>query len=404
LFVIAFCAGILVAFGKQMQWLSIDINTFWVSFLVFGSLFFTTVNQTILSIFNMLGHRIAFSGFNLATMAGILIIAIIFVKLWGFTAEYWLAGQILSYILVGLLALERLSNILSAKVGNYSINCDLHGENTLDALNFMIPLAISTGLYWIQMQSYRFILDGTSSVVYVGLFVAGYNIAASVISTVENVLAQYFQPQYYRNITNSAVEVQYLAWTRYVGIIFPELVVTLVFVIVMAPFFAKVLLGNGFYAAWTYVIWGGLVETIRAFLGAYHLLAHANMKTRILLPSNIFGAAFMLLAGFYLIPLWHGHGAGFSLVVAGLASLLCLQYSLKREISCNFPWANVIRALSVSLVLPLFLLIFWMIGVNGETTSDLMLIFAFIGGTYCIILIYIYKHCFLPDEHDSKTG
>ncbi len=302
------------------------INIYWLLLLVCGNLFFGTINQVVVPGLNLLGHRGWFTVLTVATVAASLIFAVALT--WSIlpTAEYWLSGLLIGQLIVGLVGKKIFfGKLLRVNLVN-NIRPKLSHSHIRNLLRFAWPVAIAVGLGWVQSQGYRYLMEERLGLIQLGLFVAGYGISSGLIAGFESIFTTYFQPKFYKQISNENIDDQFSAWYEYAQAILPSLLLTSIFIVATAPELTQLLLGSAYRQSAQFVVWGALAEAARIATAVFGMAAHARMNTKLLLVPNLAGATLSVLLIWYLMPLYGSDGAGLGLVFSSLVTLLLTVY------------------------------------------------------------------------------
>jgi O-antigen/teichoic acid export membrane protein len=179
-------------------------------------------------------------------------------------------------------------------------------------------------------------MESQIGLIQLGLFVAGYSISAGFIYGFESILTAYYQPRLYRDVSYENPLQQVSAWQAYASTIIPSLMLTVAFVIMLAPELTRLFLGEKFQTAAEYLVWGGLAEAARVLIGAYSLIAHVFMRTSWLIIPNVIGASLSIILCAMLIPKYGAAGAGIALVSSGFAVVLVMHILLAQHVAGGF--------------------------------------------------------------------
>lgn len=322
--------------------ISFGIPTEWLIALVCGSLIFNTVNQTAIPCLNLLGDSRRFILLTVATLIASFVAAVTLVLIVHQTAEYWILGILLGQALLALVGARDLFARL--RRGNLApIHQPIDRQHLMALFAFSWPVAIAAGLGWVQAQGYRYLMVEYLGLAQVGLFVAGYGLSAGIIAGFESVLTTYFQPRLYRDASTTDPQLQTKAWRRYASAVIPSLVLTVGLLIVLAPDLTRLLLGEKFQAAASFVIWGALAEAARVLAGVYSLLAHVHMRTRWLIWPNVIGALASIAACTILMPILGAHGTGLSLTFSAIITAILMHTILLKKIDVGISKFTVLR-------------------------------------------------------------
>lgn len=335
LLVVLFAAiGLPILYVTGMVHIGISIG--WLIFLVCGSLLFNTINQTAIPSLNMLGDSGRFVLLSVGTIAASFACAVLLVQMVQPSAQYWLLGLLMGQTLLGVIGTKVLFTQLQ-NTESVHVPTAIRKQHLQVLFSFAWPLAIAAGLGWVQGQGYRYIMEGQLGLAQLGLFVAGYGISAGMIAGFESVLTTYFQPRLYRDVSMAHPVMQAQAWRRYAAAVIPSLLLTVAFIVILAPELTRLFLGEKFQSAADYVIWGALAEAARVLMGIYSLIAHVYMRTRWLVIPNLVGAALSITLSVLLIPEFGAVGAGMGLVLSGFAAVATIHVLLARRVDGGVP-------------------------------------------------------------------
>lgn len=309
----------------------------WIVALVCASLIFNTINQTSIPSLNMLGDTRGFVALSVATLAASFVCAVALVETMQTSAQYWVLGLLLGQMLLAVVGTQ----MLFAKLGLHGVpataTLGIRGRNLQVLFDFAWPVALAAGLGWVQLQGYRYIMESHLGMAQLGLFVAGYSISAGMIAGFESILTAYFQPRLYRDANKDHPAEQAQAWRRYASAVIPSLILTVALIVLLAPEFTRILLGERFQGAASFVVWGALAEAARVLAGVYSLIAHVYMRTRWLIVPTAVGAALSIVLCVLLIPPLGTQGAGIALASAGFVVVSLLHILLAHRAGGSVP-------------------------------------------------------------------
>lgn len=303
----------------------------WLLALVCGSLLFNTANQTLVPSLNLLEFRGWFISLTLLTIISGFLFSLLLVLYFEPRAEYWLLGQLIGQTLLAFAG----GKVLFDRVSNPDSEIKVSSGHIRALFLFAWPIAISVGLNWVQTQGYRFLMESMAGLSALGLFAAGYSVSAGLIAAVETILATYFQPRFYKRISDGTRDGESAGWNEYARVMLPALVLTGIFIAILAPEIARLLLGPAFQSASVYISWAAGVEVLRATAGIFGLVAHARMKTRLLLLPYAIGASVAILLVWLLLPGFGPVGAGAALVAAGIFTLVSMYLLMRGQLAMS---------------------------------------------------------------------
>ncbi|MFT3735700.1 MAG: oligosaccharide flippase family protein [Rhodocyclaceae bacterium] len=323
----------------------------WLLWLIAGSLFFNTLNQTLIPSLNLLGFGAWFVVLTLATLVVGLVLALILALYGRPDAEYWLSGLLAGQAVVGLAGWWVFSRKINPPQGGRQ---PPGRAQYMSLFMFAWPIVLSAALGWIQTQGYRFVLSATTGLESLGLFVVGYGLAAGLVAGLESVLTTWLHPIFYRQLSDGQAAQVERAWNGYAAAILPSMLLFTCLVVASAPWVTRLLLGPQYAASSIFVVWGALAELLRVLASVYGMAAHARMKTSWLLVPAAAGAVLATVLVSSLVPPYAGAGAAAALCVTGLVVVLLWHLRIRREISISLPARDMLAALAMGGVLLLF--------------------------------------------------
>jgi O-antigen/teichoic acid export membrane protein len=273
----------------------------------------------------MLGDARGFTYLSVATLVVSFVCAVALVNTMQKTAQYWVLGLILGQMLLAVIGSKMLLAKLKLLNDSATMSPNISRLHIRVLFHFSWPVALAAGFGWVQLQGYRFIMESQLGLAQLGLFVAGYSISSGLISSFESILTAYLQPRFYRETNKDLPSDQAKAWRQYASVVIPSLILTVTLIITLAPEFTRVLLGERFQEAASFVVWGALAEAARVLCGVYSLIAHVYMRTRWLIVPNAVGAALSIVLCVLLLPQLGAQGAGIALSLAGFVVVAMLH-------------------------------------------------------------------------------
>jgi len=264
-----------------------QVTSFWLIVLVSGTVFFNSINQVLLSYFNMINMRMTWAVFTILTIWTGLLFSWCFTKQ-GAYAEYWISGQLLGQALFALLALLPFIKNSPSSATGYKMT--FNKPQLSKVTQFAVPIGIAVILSWFQFSSYRLLLGQFSTLAFLGFFAAGYAVSSGIMLAYETTLQQYFNPLFYKMISGKDTDTINGVWQQYMNCALPMLLVTTLFIVFLAKPVMTLIVDPKYWAASNFIIIGALVETMRVLGNCYGLAMHARLKTKLLIMPQIIGA------------------------------------------------------------------------------------------------------------------
>lgn len=387
---VALLSGILAYFFGVALRFSWANQVIIISLLVSVSILVTTVNQTLIPTFNLLGFRYWWLSLSLVTVWS----GIGFAWLWtGYSREavYWQGGMLGGMAIGALLAVPPFIYVFSSKLSRADDEC-ISAVGARGALSFMLPLSLVVGLNWAQYQSYRFVLGEVASLAFLGIFAAGYMVSQGVFGVFETTAQQIFHPIFYRSIyAAKTVEGQGGCWRDYASVMIPLTVLTAVFVMVLADVGCKILISPAYrQQSVVFAVGGAVLEASRVIGNIYAMAAHATLRTRFLVAPQLLGAGIAIILLLTLIRVWADPSVGVlvSLFIAAFVYVVAMHRMAFREFKLNCDW-GMLWALRPVLFSTASIVVVWLISLFFFSVLSVLLRVLFVSIIYIVTSWYI---------------
>lgn len=343
---------------------------------------------------NLIGHRLLYVLFaNSAVWGGLLF------ALWYSTVkaspEMWLLGIFCGFLL------SSLSYVLFDRYANANVPAHISGQvNTLPfdrwtVFTFVWPQAIIYTLYWIQSQSYRFVLTSVADIATVGLFAAGYMMCSVPMQTFETLFNEFYSPTLFRALKGHDAEGMTQAWNAYAAAYIPAVMLFGAFLAGNAAFMVKLLLGEQFQAVTSILLWPALTETFRAISSVLYQLGLVKLDMSVNVLPVVVGALIAPVFVYLLAPYEPLLGTALALLAAGVAVLIVVIPLSCRALPVVWPIRRILYA--AALGAPLYLMGWIMRVVLGELNDSEAVIALTISGLLMVGLQYVMAKSWLRE-------
>lgn len=318
-------------------------------------IYFGTWNSTLIPALNMLNFRRSFVGLTVFTLVFSLAFSMLFVLSVQRTALFWLLGQISGLLLLSAAALYYFFRKVLV---DSSVPVQFRGGALSGIYKFSLPLLVTSFFMWVQGQSYRVVVEKNIGAEFLGLLAVGLGVASSIGAAVESMLQQIYYPIYYREINTEDHEHRTAAWRKMAGVMLPLYLLVMLFVSFLADHLVTVLVDHKFRAAALFTVFGAWIEFSRVSTNILASVAHSEMRTDHLATPFAFGGGVTaagvivgsLLPGYrYYVPL--------ALLLGGMCTLYLMLRSMRKIMPLRIDRAQLKLAATLSLPLPLALLI-----------------------------------------------
>lgn len=349
---------------------------------------------------NLIGHRFLYALFmNIAAWGGLLL-AIWWSKQEA-SPELWLLGMFFGFLL------SSLSYVLLDRYARRTIPVRSEVSSVLPfdwktMSMFVGPQAIAFLFFWIQTQSYRFVLSWVTDITTVGLFAAGYMICSVPMQTFESLFNEFYSPTMFRALKGQDREGIARAWNNYAAAYIPAVILFGAFLIGNATFLVKLLLGEQFQVIASILIWPALTETFRAISSTLHQLGLAKVDMTVNILPVMIGAFVAPTLVYLLAPSEPLLGTALALLAAAGAAFTAVIPISCRALPVVWPVRRILYA--AVLAVPLCFL-GRVMGVGfGELSESEAMIALIISGLAMVLLQYVMAKEWLRQGRPEVSG
>jgi O-antigen/teichoic acid export membrane protein len=145
-------------------------------------------------------------------------------------------------------------------------------------------------------------------------------------------------------------------------------------VVAAAPELTRLMLAEGYKDSSQFVVWGAIAELARVATGVYGMVAHARMKTRLLIVPNAIGVVISITMILLLMPKYGAAGVGFALALAGISVFMATYIATRMELVTTLPFRLLIQGGVMGVALMVVASIARKIMGAGEIVTALMLL------------------------------
>jgi O-antigen/teichoic acid export membrane protein len=383
-----FLIVLILTFILQYNYRIINGFSLNVTVLLVGLIFLTTAISSFgTTSLNILGFRTAFVLFTNFTVWGSLLFSLLFVTL-NKNALNWTLGQICG-LTMGCISLmfffDKANNKFEKKINNEEVIFSVKS-----IFNFSWPILITAALWWIQSQSYKFIISSKQGIANVGYFAIGYSLGSMPIALYESIIGQYLEPKFLKSLLNQNEQGKGKAWDKYASVYLPGLILSTILTLVSIKYAAKILLNESYQeAAINIAIGAVLIECVRAAGSMMYHLGTAKMDNKItILPVSV---------GAILSPLFVYIFSNYSPIFGTLSGLFItniIVFSIiiifsKKALPINWPISKIITTLLYCI--PIIILTLVMNNLYPNASWFYSFLFIIINLVYVLIVIYFSK-------------
>jgi O-antigen/teichoic acid export membrane protein len=328
----------------------------WTSVAMFAAVVAGTWNATLIPMLNMLGFRDSSVLWSIVTILIGLVCGLIFVMLWP-SATAWFAGQAVG-MGIGALGARFILSQQAIRVCHAQESCYLIDRRTV--LSYCLPLALATGLMWLQLSGYRFLIKDYWGLAQLGFMAVGLQLAGQISALAESLATQFLYPLFYRRVSaHEEHDAVVFAFSDLLNTLVPVYFVLTGLIVLSAPYLLKLLVASQFQDAIAFVMLGAGIELCRVLGNLLSNAAHIRRKTKSLALPYAAGAVTSLIL-IFLAGLWQWEmlWVGVALISGAVAMFLVMLISMYRQVKFRL---DVVRCfIGAAIMLTMMLLVVWM--------------------------------------------
>ena len=328
----------------------------WASTAMFAAVVAGTWNATLIPMLNMLGFRAASVLWSIITVITGLVCSIFFV-MWLPSATAWFAGQAIG---MGIGSLGAKHVLRQYALQTKSIQGSLPLIDRRTVLSYCLPLALATGLMWLQLSGYRFLIEGYWGLAKLGFMVVGLQLAGQISALAESLAMQFLNPLFYRRVSaHEENDEVVLAFSDLLNTLVPVYFVLTGLIVLSAPYLLKLLVAAQYQDAISFVMLGAGIELCRVLGNLLSNAAHIRRKTKSLALPYAAGSVTTLIL-ICLAGVWQREmiWVGAALISGAMAMFLVMLISMYRQVNFRL---DVGRCFSgAAMLLAMVLLVGWM--------------------------------------------
>lgn len=310
--------------------------------LVAVSLVFFNLQQTSVTLVNILGDRAWFVILANGSLLISITLSVAFVLLIARTAELWLIGFFAGY---GLVLPMTFRLIIKRQAQIQSSEKELASSILSSrAFAFVMPLAVSSTSVWVQGYGYRTVIAANTSESVLGIFTLGLTLGFAPMAVVTKIVTDYLTPAFYKDIAHQPEERQLEAWRSFSSRYVSAALVAAPLIAVSGPFLARFLLASTYWNyAWLGVFGAGF-QMLMMIYGSYVMLAQGMRANGLLVLPNLVASA-MLIGAVALLSLWRPLvGSGLGLIIGGTMLNVATAWRFHRKYKLTLAWRTWFEA------------------------------------------------------------
>jgi O-antigen/teichoic acid export membrane protein len=317
-----------------------------------------TWNATLIPMLNMLGFRAASVFWGIVT-AVVSLGSSIFLVVWLPSATAWFAGQAVGMALgaLGAKYVFQRHAIQQSRIASRGSAPALIDRQTI--LAYCLPLAMATGLMWLQQSGYRFVVEHYWGMAQLGFLVAGLQLAGQISLLVESLATQFFYPMFYRRCSDH-MDIDAIASAYYdlINTLLPVYLLTAGLIAATSQYLLYLLAAPQYQDSVAFLMVGAGIELCRLVGNLLSNAAHVTRKSiSLAIPYGV--GAFTALTLLVIVGtkqanfLW----TGYSLMIGAAAMMISMWVMTSRLLKIRTDWLRMLGTFSA--VTALYLLTYY---------------------------------------------
>jgi len=327
------------------------ITLFTFLLLLFFSILFMTLNQTIIPLLNMLHYRFSFTILTLLTSLGILVFGYIFIDINGAKSSGWLWGIVVSNVIFMFIGALILWNNLHESFATFLKNTrKITRENLKSILKFVLPLSIATLFMWLQNSGYRIVVEQKIGLEFLGFLGVGLAVSGQIAGVFESIAMQYFHPIYYEKISHSDLEGRTIAINELINKVLPIYLMLAIFLTFLAKYVVETLVDENYYGVYIFTIFGVWMEFFRMTTNLLGNISQSEMNTKkFILPYFVGSMATLFLVYFSSLTTEYKLYLPMALTIGGFITFIFMYISMKKLINFSINYILLFYAFLLSI-------------------------------------------------------
>ncbi len=307
-----------------------------------------TWNATLIPMLNMLGFRATSVFWSIVTAFVSLISSILFVQWWP-SSTAWLAGQSIGMIVggvgAGVFLRQRTTLMFSKILQNSLIDKKIF-------LTYCAPLALATGLMWMQLSGYRFLVEYYWSLTQLGFLAMGFQLAAQLSALTESSVMQLIHPLFYKRISSNNEKLNNeIVFSDLLNTLIPVYLILSGMFLLMSQYVIKILMNPEYWDSIYYVIFGIFIEFCRIVGNLLGNAAQINKKTKSLTAPYFVGVivtfSSIFVVGFFDLDI---KLVAFSLFIGSISMLIVMIVNMYKQVRFTLDVKRIFFSFAVTML------------------------------------------------------
>lgn len=313
------------------------INNAHFALAIFLSICFGTWNNTYIFCLNLLENRYWFAILTSLTSFASLIGSICMILFWQESGVSWFVGQTLGFAGLTMISVSVLRNVSPVSTSTSLVGFAPLLKGCLSVWKFSSPMGLAAIFIWTQNAGYRFILEHSMGLKYLGLIGLGLGIAANISGAFEAVILQYLLPEFYKKAQTSKMEERKQIMNDFLRKSIPAYFSLSILITILSVPLGQILIADKMQACSSFIMYGAWLEFFRMVTGVLGCAAQSEMQTTPLIRPYFIGGLLALSGvAFFsavlpeVIPVW--------LVATGGLVAFLMFFDMRKLLAFSLPY------------------------------------------------------------------
>jgi len=311
---------------------------------------FVFFNPYLLYVLNILHSRSIFTVYTILTSLVALCLSYIFIRIFGNTANNWLAGIIFANITFTFISFITLKKKLEENFHGFLYNLKKVTKIKLKSiLVFILPLSVATLFMWLQNSGYRILIEQNIGLEFLGFLGVGLAISGQIASIIESIVMQYFHPIYYKQITNATIQERKKAIESFINKALPIYFMLAIFLTFLAKYVVEILVDEKYYGVYIFTTFGIWIEFFRMSSNLFGNISQSEMNTKKFMAPYIIGSLVtVFLVYFSSLKVDYEFYLPIALLIGGIFTMIVMYISMKKLIDFKIDFRLIFLSFLIS--------------------------------------------------------
>ncbi|PST85892.1 hypothetical protein C9I86_16790 [Photobacterium sp. NCIMB 13483] len=348
------------------------------------SIMFVNSNQNIIFLSNILNNNRFFVVSLVFTSLISLFLSLLFLYLFGPSYINWVLGITIGNGLSLFYAIYFFKRKYRYNKKSYRIKY----SNFKIIFKFCIPISLATFFMWGLNSGYRIYVDKYIGIDYLAYLAVGFGVSLQIMSVLESLTTQYFQPEFYNGIKSEKISDRVKNIEGYIDNVLGVYLPVVLFIFCYIKYIFPLLISANFSSSLNVVYVAIIIDFFRVITNAVSLIAQSENKTKLLSIPYISGLTFFIISIVFLSFIAIGHVGivfPFVLLISFLIVFIVMFFIMKNVTSFRINYKLLFK--KVIIIIPASLPVLLFDYTYGVSIENIFVLFS--GSLIFLLCIWI---------------